>query len=182
MRNTLVLGLLLLASACAAPQTVQFVPSKKSPVELRAAQTRMIAADSESVMRGVVATLHDLGYRITRVEAGAHTISATRQTTLRMGVVVRPDSPSQSIIRANATIVALRREAQVDSPEFYRDDFFLPLGRMMSREVFALPDNAAAPDPVRPAAELNTASDREAAVKAAAKPAGGSPPTGAKSP
>jgi hypothetical protein len=174
MRALVFLAPLALLAACAAPNpTVQFVPSKKSAVELRAAQTRMVPEDSDDVIRGVIATLQDLGYRITRVESDAGTVSATRQTALRMAVVVQPRSPQESVVRANATIVTVLREAQVDSPEFYQKDFFAPLGDTLQRTLADVPDGVAAPDPVHPAAELNTIKEREAATPKA--PGSGSP-------
>ncbi len=163
MLRTAAAGLLGLLAACAQPG-IQFEASKKSPLELRSAQTRLIAGDQDAVMRGVVATLHDLGYRITKVEVGAGTVSATRQTTLRMAVVVSPRSAQESVVRANATIVALRREAQVDSPVFYARNFFDPLGAALQRDVIAVPEEAAVPDALMPVAERNTARERAAAA------------------
>jgi hypothetical protein len=166
MLKSLAITLVLLLSACATDQTVQFVPSTKPALELRAAQTRLVPEDSDTAMRDVIATLHDLGYRITKVEAGAGTVSGTRETALSMAVVVQPRSMTQSMVRANATIVALRREAQVDSPEFYRTDFFDPLGNTMNRSLTLLPEDLAAPEPARPLTELYQIKDREAAAKA----------------
>ncbi len=152
-------------AACANTNpSVVFEPSKKSAVELRAAQARQIPGDTNSVMRGVIATLHDLGYRINRAAPDSGTVSATRNTALRMAVVVQPRSPELSIVRANATIVALHREAQVDSPEFYQQNFFEPLGAMLHREPVALPEDAAAPEAMHPTAERNTARERAAAT------------------
>lgn len=180
MRLYLGLATALMASACVANQQAQFVPSSKPALELRAAQTRLVPGDTDTVMRGVIATLHDLGYRITKVEPGAGTVSATRQTALRMAVAVRSRTPVESVVRANATIVALNREAQVDSPMFYRDDFFTPLGAMMARNVIDVPEDVTAPDAVQPTAELNVIKARETAAKQAAKPAVTSPATGTK--
>lgn len=166
MRKFLSLALLGLLAACAATNpTVQFVPSNKSTVELRAVQTRLVPEDSYDVMRGVIATLHDLGYRITRVESDTGTVSATRQTALRIAVVVQPRSQQEAVVRANATIVAMLREGQVDSAEFYQKDFFNPLGATLARTLAEVPDDVSAPEPVRPTAELNTAKEREAAAR-----------------
>ena len=153
-RALVCLPLLATLAACAgtAPDT-EFLASKKSALELRAAQTRLVPGDADTVMRGTIATLQDLGYRITRVEPGAGDVSATRQTSLRMAVIVQPRSPTESVVRANATIVDLRREAQVDSPVFYQQDFFDPLGATLGRDLAALPPDIGAPDPIRPTAE-----------------------------
>ncbi len=171
MRRVSILGVIASLSACAAPPpAAEFVPSKKSAVELRSIQTRLVPADQDTTMRGVIGTLHDLGYRITRVESDAGTVSATRQTTLRMAVVVHSKDPSTSVVRANATIVGVGKEAQVDSPQFYELDFYEPLGVTMQRQVAELPNDVSAPDAVRPAAELNTIDERKAAAKAAVNP------------
>lgn len=155
----------LLAGCAVGPPPVVFVPSKKSAVELRAIQARVIPANEDVVMRGVIATLHDLGYRITKVEVGAGTVSAARKTELRMAVVVRPKDAADSIVRANASIVAVNTESQVDAPEFYARNFYDPLGANLQRQIAALPDDVTPPEAVRPAAELNTISERTAAAK-----------------
>ncbi|WP_237213998.1 hypothetical protein [Falsiroseomonas oryziterrae] len=152
-------------SACATVPQTQFIPSTRSAVELRAVQVRSVPADADTTMRGVIAALHDMGYRITRVEPDARTVSATRQTTLRMAVVVQPRGPNESTVRANATLIAPMREAQVDSAEFYQRNFFEPLGATLGRTPVALAATEAAPDAPRPVAELNTAREREAASR-----------------
>ncbi len=165
---------------CAANQPqVEFIPSRKSAVELRSMQVRAVPADADATMRGIIATLHDLGYRITRVEPDARTVSATRQTTLRLAVVVQPRGPAESTVRANATIIAPLREAQVDSPEFYQRNFFEPLGATLGRMPVEVAAETAAPEAPRPVAELNTARERESAANRAtgaqAGPTTGSP-------
>jgi hypothetical protein len=165
VRNLFLVALLVSLSACATPGTT-FVPSKKSAVELRSMETRLVDRTQDATMRDVIATVQDLGYRITKVEPDAGTISATRATTLRMAVVVRPNAPQASIVRANASLVALGREAQVDSPEFYERDFFSPLSAEMQRALAPLPDSMVAPDAIRPIAELNTVAERKAAKSA----------------
>ena len=121
MRKFLSLALLGLLAACAATNpTVKSVPSNKSTVELPAVQTSLVPRISYDVMRGVIATLHDLGYRIARVESDTGTVSATRQTALRIAVVVQPRSQQEAVVRANATIVAMLREGQVNSPSSTR--------------------------------------------------------------
>lgn len=169
-----------LAGCAANQQQVEFIPSRKSAVELRSMQARSVSADADTTMRAVVATLHDLGYRITRVEPDALTVSATRQTTLRLAVVVQPRGAAESTVRANATIIAPLREAQVDTPEFYQRNFFEPLGATLGRMPTELASEMAAPEAPRPAAELNTARERETAANRAAGASVG-PTTGAPS-
>ncbi len=171
--RALPLLVLLPLVACAAP-TPTFMASKRSAVELRAMETRLVPGGENDVMRGAIATLQDLGYRIDKVEGGAGTVSATRATQLRMAVVVRPNAPDECTVRANATVVAVNTETQVDSPAFYTQDFFVPLSGTLQRQLVALPAEVEAPEAARPVAELNTAKEREAAAKAAAPAATGS--------
>jgi hypothetical protein len=173
MRPVVALAALIPLAACnVAPPPLEFVPSQKSAVELRSAQTRLVQGDQDTVMRGVVGTLQDLGYRITKVESGAGTVSATREAELRMAVVVRPKDADESVVRANATVVALQKEGQVDSPQFYELDFYEPLGVSLQRQLAAVPDNVTAPDAARPTAELNTLDARKAAAKTASSVVG----------
>ena len=158
---------LSLGACVAAPQTT-FIPSKKSPIELRVMQTRVLPGDDNTTMRDVIATLHGLGYRITRAEADAGTVSGTRFASLRMAVVVRPGAGRQSIVRANATILDVGREAQVDSAEFYQQNFFVPLAVTAGRSFGDLTEGDMVPEAVRPVAEINTADQRKAAANAAA--------------
>ena len=160
---TLAVAGMLAGCANQQPQT-EFIASRKSAVELRSMQVRSVPADADTTMRGVIATLHDLGYRITRVEPEARTVSATRQTALRMAVIVQPRGAAESTVRANATLIAPLREAQIDSPEFYQRNFFEPLGATMGRVPVELAAEASAPEAPRPVAELNTTREREAAA------------------
>ena len=63
----------------------------------------------------------------------------------------------------------------MDSPEFYTRLFFDPLGATLQRSLAALPDDVAAPEPLRPVAELNTAKEREAAGKPVPAPVAATP-------
>lgn len=175
-RRLLILALLAPLAACATAPETQFIPSRKSAVELRTMQARAVDTDADTAMRGVIATLHDLGYRITRVEPDARTVSATRQTALRMAVVVQPREASRSTVRANATMIAPLQEAQVDAPEFYQRNFFEPLGATLGRMPMAVSAEDDAPEATRPVAEVNTAREREAATRARATPVSSNAP------
>jgi len=181
-QSILALALLAPLAACAVTPETQFIPSQKSAVELRSMQARTVPADADTAMRGVIATLHDLGYRITRVEPEARTVSATRATTLRLAVVVQPRSPSESTVRANATMIAPLREAQVDSAEFYQRNFFEPLGATMNRSLATIRPDDAAPEAIRPIAEINTAREREATARMRVTPVSTNPAATATSP
>jgi len=166
--------------ACAPPVARDnFVPSTKTAVELRSVQTRVVPAAPDITLRAAIATLHDLGYRITKVEPDAGTISATRQTALRMAVVVQPFAGGQSVVRANATLIGLGREAQIDSPMFYRANFFEPMGAMLQRTLAEVAPDMATPEAVRPIPEPPVQRLRQAAApeaRAARTPDQGPPP------
>lgn len=161
---SLVLLGLLATAACAPQQGIEFVPSQKSAVELRAIQSRTVPGDAQTVMRGVIATLHDLGYRINKAEPQAGLVSATRATALAMTVVVQDRPGNTSVVRANATIRSALREGQVDAPEFYQNNFFLPLAAHLNRDLMLLRPEEAAPEAVRPVAEVNSAAERARAA------------------
>ncbi len=145
-------GILTLAG-CAQQRQMEFVASRKPATELRIMQTRVVDGDADDVMRGVIATLHDLGYRITRADAATATVSATREASLRLAVVVQPRPPGQTVVRANASLLGVGREAQIDSPEFYTRNFFTPLAEMMQRQLARIAEADAAPEAARPIAE-----------------------------
>jgi hypothetical protein len=163
----------MMLSACTPTQEVVFVPSTKSAVELRALQTRVVGGDEATVMRGVVATLHDLGYRITKAEPEAGTISATRLTGLRLAAVVRPRGEQEAAVRANATVLAPGREAQVDDARFYQDNFFGPLAATLGRTMAPAPQEEGLPDAVRPTAEVMPGAEQRTQTQ----PATGGPET-----
>lgn len=130
-----------------------FRPSSRSAVELRAMQTRLFDGDDATVLRGVIATLQDLGYRITKAEPEAGTVTATKLNTVRLTAVVRGREGRQSIVRVNAVVLAPALETQVDEPTFYLQNFFVPLSQTLGREAFAVPADASVPEAVRPAPE-----------------------------
>lgn len=181
-RNLLLATVSLLGvAACVPPQPAAvFIPSKKSAVELRMMQSRVVEGDQNTVMRDVIATLQDLSYRITKADAGSGTVSATRLTGLRLAAVVRENGPAQSVVRANATVLRPREEAQVDDPQFYLQNFFGPLGDTAGRQLRAVPEDEIVPEAVRPTAEVLPGA-RKAQGPAANAPAGadaGTTPTG----
>jgi hypothetical protein len=130
----------------------QFQPSDKSAVEMRVMQTRVIEGEAPTVMRGVVATLHDLGYRINKAEPSAGTVTATKLERVRLTAVVQQRESRQSIVRANAVVLLPRIESQVDDPQFYLRNFFVPLSATLGREAFAAPSDNSVPEAARPQA------------------------------
>lgn len=154
----------LLVAGCVEPG-LQYQPSQKSAVELRSMQSRVVMAASDTAMRDVIETMHDLGYRITRVSADAGTVSGTRASTLRLAAIVEARGEGESAVRANASILSPTAEAQVDSPEFYQRNFFEPLGVTMGRSLKPVSAAEAMPEAPRPIAEVNTIAEREAKAR-----------------
>lgn len=162
-RHFLAFGTLGLLAACV-PREVEptFRASAKSAVELRAMQSRVFAGDPDTMMRSVIATLHDLGYRITRAEPEAGTVTAAKRGLLRLTAVVRQREPGRVVVRANAVVPLPGVETQVDDPEFYLRNFFTPLAETIGAEAFAAPNDDSVPDAVRP--------EREADLRRRAEP------------
>ncbi len=155
------LVLLVFLSACVPSQEENFVGSTRSAVELRSMQSRTVDGQENLVARGVVATLHDLGYRITRVDAGSGTITATKNDRLRVAAVVRAQGQNRSVVRLNAAIAMPPNQVrEVDAPEFYQSNFFGPLAAMMGRETFAVAADTEVPAPTRPLVERRPTTGR----------------------
>ncbi len=152
---------ILMLAGCA-PQSTPFIASTKSSVELRAMQGRVVPGDSNTVMRSVIATLQDLGYRVTKADADAGTVSGTRGAILRLAVIVRPSGSHDSIIRANAVVIMPGKEVQVDDPRFYLADFFAPFEATSGRQLTGISQSLSIPDSVMPTAEKNLPKDQAA--------------------
>lgn len=162
------LGLVALGAVACAPQPGDnFVGSNRSAVELRAIQSRTVDGSPEAVGRVVVTTLHDLGYRITRVDAGSGTVSATKADQLRLAAVVRGQADNRTVVRANA-VVAMPdgRAYEVDAPEFYRQNFFAPLAAALGREMAEVGGAQAVPDAARPVDDSRPANANQPATGA----------------
>jgi hypothetical protein len=101
-------------------------------LKLRSAQTRVFeTGDKARVMRGVVATLQDLGFMVTGADVALGTVSGRKFTThngqpqeLRVTVTVRPRDERAMLVRANAEF----NTRPVEDPAAYQN-FFAALGR-----------------------------------------------------
>lgn len=109
----------------------RIILSSKPAVELRAIQSRAFdTTDKLKMMRTIVSTLQDLGYKIDKVEPGAGSVSATKLSFLHLTASVYPRGTSQLMVRANAQVKTQQQtENQVDDPEFYQKFFFEPLSK-----------------------------------------------------
>jgi hypothetical protein len=128
----LVLALGALA-ACTKPGSGDVLSGGESMLKLRSAQTRTFeTSDRNRVMRGVVATLQDMGFMVTGADAALGTVSGRKFTAdstgqvyeLRVTVTVRARDERQMLVRANAEF----NNKPVEDPAAYQN-FFNALGR-----------------------------------------------------
>lgn len=118
--TALLFALVFLASC--APSTRQILATKESQVKLRAVQTRVFdAADTDKMLRTVIATLQDLGFIVDKADHVLGAVSGTKldQYILRMTVSVRPRGDTQLLVRANAQY----NITAVENPEPYQQFF-----------------------------------------------------------
>lgn len=135
-RAPLALTLLGALVACAGTSSQREVlGGGESQLKLRSAQTRAFeTTDGNKVLRGIVATLQDLGFMVTAADASLGTVTGRKFTTdgagqiydLRMTVTVRPRDSRQMLVRANAEF----NNRPVDDPQAYQN-FFTSLGKSL---------------------------------------------------
>lgn len=136
MRPGLLAALALAGLAgCASPGAREALSGGESMLKLRSAQTRSFdTADRNRVMRGVVATLQDLGFLVSGADAALGTVSGRKFTAdrggqsheLRVTVTVRPRDDRRTLVRANAEF----NNKPVEDPAAYQN-FFGALGRSL---------------------------------------------------
>lgn len=135
MTRALAVLLVALLAACAKPGPGDVLAGGESMLKLRSAQTRAFeTTDKNRVMRGVVATLQDLGFMVTGADAALGTVSGRKFTQdtggvaheLRVTVTVRPRDERQMLVRANAEF----NNKPVEDPAAYQN-FFNALGRSL---------------------------------------------------
>jgi hypothetical protein len=124
----------LLFHGCTAPQPSQelFVPTD-AQMKIRSAQTRTFdVKDRVTAMRGVIAALQDLGFIIERANEPLGLVTAARfaepnyYDVLGVTVTVRPQTDSQTLIRANA----IYNNKPIEDPKVYQN-FFAALERSL---------------------------------------------------
>lgn len=120
-------------AACSSPGSRDVLSGGESQLKLRAAQTRAFeTSDRNRVLRGVIATLQDLGFMVSSADAALGTVTGRKFTTaaggqihdLRMTVTVRPRDERQMLVRANAEF----NNKPVEDPKAYQN-FFAALGK-----------------------------------------------------
>lgn len=132
----LALALLGALAGCAgASSQREVLGGGESQLKLRSAQTRAFeTADRDKVLRGIVATLQDLGFMITGADAALGTVTGRKFTSngagksydLRMTVSVRPRDSRRMLVRANAEF----NNQAVEDPKAYQD-FFAALAKSL---------------------------------------------------
>lgn len=129
----LTLGVAALLAGCVSnPAPAVFEAA--SALEARSYQTRVLqAADRDTALRAVIATLQDLGFVLDAADATLGTVTATKLAhyRIRMTVSVRPVGAQQILVRANADYSEPLNGAsavQIEDPATYQD-FFQALER-----------------------------------------------------
>jgi hypothetical protein len=133
MTRVLAVFLVAFLAGCARPGAGDALGGGESMLKLRSVQTRAFeTTDKNRVMRGVIATLQDLGFMVTGADAALGTVSGRKFTQdsagvpheLRVTVTVRPRDERQMLVRANAEF----NNKPVEDPAAYQN-FFNALGR-----------------------------------------------------
>jgi hypothetical protein len=171
-----VLAAALMTAGCAHQQPTE-VLSTKSPVELRAMQTRAFdTTDQNKMLRTIVATLQDIGYTIGKVEPPAGTVSATKLGRLKVTATETAHGASQITVRVNAIVTMPGlKNTQVDDPVFYQQLIFEPLSKAIFLTALQVDDSTASdagPPPAdTKAADAKTTDPKPAVAGGAAVPA-----------
>jgi len=139
MQTTLICAGVLLAGTlflhgCAAPEVKQdlFAPTD-AQLKLRSLQTRTFdLTDRNAAIRGVIASLQDLGFIIERANEGLGLITAARfaepnyYDVVTITVTVRQETAEKMSIRANA----IYNNKPIEDPKVYQN-FFAALQRTL---------------------------------------------------
>ena len=139
MKMTLLPAGLLLAGilslqGCVPPQATQdLLAPTDAQMKMRSLQTRTFdLKDRNAAIRGVIASLQDLGFIIERANEGLGLVSAARfaepnyYDVVTITVTVRQDTPEKMSIRANA----IYNNKPIDDPKVYQN-FFASLQRAL---------------------------------------------------
>lgn len=130
---------LLLAGAlslqgCAAPQATQdLLAPTEAQMKIRSLQTRSFdLTDRNAAIRGVIASLQDLGFIIERANEGLGLVSAARfaepnyYDVVTITVTVRQETEAKMSFRANA----IYNNKPIEDPKVYQN-FFAALQRAL---------------------------------------------------
>lgn len=135
--KALLLVLAFLVAGCATDPSREVLSGADNALKMRSAQTRSFeTSDKNRVLRGVVATLQDLGFMVSAADAALGTVTARKFTQesgvpydLRVTVSVRPRDARQMLVRANAEF----NSKPVEDPHAYQR-FFAALGKTLFLE------------------------------------------------
>jgi len=134
-----ILGIILIAGAlliqgCAAPEPSQdLLAVTEAQMKIRSIQTRTFdVKDRQLAMRGVIASLQDLGFIIERANEPLGLVTAARfaepnfYDVVGVTVTVRQESAGRMTIRANA----IYNNRPIEDPKVYQN-FFASLERSL---------------------------------------------------
>ena len=132
--KTMLLASFLLTQGCVAPQpSPDLLAPTDAQMKLRSFQSRTFEiADRQLVMRGVIATLQDLGFIIERANEPLGLVTAARfaepdnLSVVGVTVTVRPQAAGRMLVRANAIF----NHTPIDDPKVYQN-FFATLNRSL---------------------------------------------------
>lgn len=106
--------------------------ARESQIKIESVRSRAFeTTDREKMLRTLIATLQDLGFVVDHADHALGSVSGTKldHYSLRMTVTVRPQGPTQLLVRANARY----NVTPVLDPDPYQK-FFAALSRAMSLE------------------------------------------------
>lgn len=132
--KVLILVVVLLVQGCVAPQPgPDLLAPTEAQMKLRSFQSRTFdVADRQVAMRGVIATLQDLGFIIERANEPLGLVTAARfsepdnRSVVGVTVTVRPQADGRMLVRANAIF----NNTPIDDPKVYQN-FFATLDRSL---------------------------------------------------
>lgn len=139
MKRQAVWGIIVVVGAlvlqgCAAPQPSQdLLAPTEAQMKIRNVQTRTFEVkDRQVAMRGVIASLQDLGFIIERANEPLGLVTAARfaepnfYDVVGVTVTVRPEAEGRMMIRANA----IYNNKPIEDPKVYQN-FFATLERSL---------------------------------------------------
>jgi hypothetical protein len=134
VRGIVVIAVLVIAQGCAAPKpSADLLAPTDAQMKIRSVQTRSFdMKDRQTAMRGVIASLQDLGFIIERANEPLGLVTAARfaepnfYDVVGVTVTVRQESEGKMMIRANA----IYNNKPIEDPKVYQN-FFATLERSL---------------------------------------------------
>ncbi|MBI0534165.1 hypothetical protein D9599_01070 [Roseomonas sp. KE2513] len=143
LRNATLL-LALAGTACVMPPAERAaLPVERSTADVSGMQNRLFdTSDATRVMRGIVSTLQDRGYRIAEVDRARGRVTATRGSATRLVVQQQPAGEGRIRVTADSYARWDAKDQQVDAAEYYEVNLFAPLGEALGLPALGVPAGA----------------------------------------